>query len=98
MPGISKGSDLDLQPIALELGQSEKKEMAEIEQRPVENGTQENGVQWTLGDEDKEQEDVFPQKDDDENLPPAAPSDGQGARGFSAAAQAALIEKRKRLK
>lgn len=74
-------------------------EMAETEQQPIGNGTQENGgVQWTLGDEDKEQEDIFPQRDDDDNLPPAAPSDGQGGRGLSPAAQAALIEKRKRLK
>lgn len=73
--------------------------MAETEQRPAENGTQENGLQWTLGDEDKEQEDVFPQPDDNvDNLPPVAPSDGQGGLGFSPAARAALLEKRKRLK
>lgn len=80
--------------------------MAEVQEAPPQengasgNGVQENGnaVQWTLGDEEKEIEDVFPQNDDDENQPPAAPSDGQGNRRLSKAAQAALIEKRKRLK
>jgi hypothetical protein len=59
--------------------------------------TRENGVQWTLGDEVREQDDIFPQNGDTtDSSPPAAPSDGQG--GLTPVEQKALIEKRKRLK
>lgn len=63
----------------------------EVEQRLP----SENGLQWTIGDdEDKnEQEDTFGGGDT-----PAAPSDGQGGHGLNAAHLAALQEKRKRLK
>lgn len=56
-----------------------------------------NGIQWTLGDESREQDDIFPQNGDVlDNLPPAARSDGQG--GLTPEEQRALIEKRRRLK
>ncbi|KAG5881469.1 hypothetical protein JTB14_000897 [Gonioctena quinquepunctata] len=57
--------------------------------------------QWILGDEDREEKyDDFPQVGDEvESTPPAAPSDGQGGHsGWSAAVQAELLERRKRLK
>lgn len=58
----------------------------------------ENGlVHFTLGDESREQDDIFPQNGDTmDSLPPAAPSDGQG--GLSLFDQMNLVEKRKRLK
>lgn len=86
---------------------AEVQEISTQENGTSENGVRENGndvqengnaVQWTLGDEERENEDVFPQNSDDENQPPAAASDGQGYRRLTKAAQAALMEKRKRLK
>lgn len=56
------------------------------------DGPQENGVQWSLGDEEN---DLFPYENGD-SQPPAAPSNGQG--GLTQDAQLALREKRKRLK
>nr|CAI5848929.1 unnamed protein product [Callosobruchus analis] len=64
----------------------------------TENKIQENG-QWIIGDEDKESYDAFPQNgEEEENPPPAAPSDGQGGHGWSEAQQAELLQRRKRLK
>lgn len=67
----------------------------------TENNVQENG-QWIIGDEEREEkEDVFLQNDELDSPPPAAPSDGKGgysSSGWSAAAKAELLEKRKTLK
>nr|CAH7761590.1 unnamed protein product [Callosobruchus chinensis] len=64
----------------------------------TENKIQENG-QWIIGDEDKESYDAFPQNgEEEENPPPAAPSDGQGGHGWSEAQQVELLQRRKRLK
>lgn len=64
------------------------------------NGTSENGVQnglqWTLGDESKEESDLF--YTDVDNHPPVAPSNGQGGYGLSEDETRALLEKRRRLK
>ncbi|VEN41743.1 unnamed protein product [Callosobruchus maculatus] len=50
-------------------------------------------------DEDKESYDAFPQNgEEEENPPPAAPSDGQGGHGWSEAQQVELLQRRKRLK
>nr|XP_008194740.1 PREDICTED: acetyl-CoA carboxylase isoform X1 [Tribolium castaneum] len=85
----SSDSDSSWQKIDLE--EVENSKMTETDK------TIENGVQWTLGDESREQEDIFPQNGDSfDNLPPAARSDGQG--GLTPQEQKALIEKRKRLK
>lgn len=66
--------------------------MAETEQ-PVENG-----VQWTIGDD--ETRDVFPENGDSsiESHPPPARSDGQGGHKYTPEEQQILKEKRKRLK
>lgn len=61
------------------------------------------GMQWVLGEEEEaaadrgEKDDIFPANVNNlNNLPPAAPSDGQG--GYTLTAQQLLLEKRKRLK